>query len=204
MLRINISWVFQLQNCMYFLFASSVLPVRSTSTVNTVIPPLVTKTAKEIEKALLKHEIIPDVINKAPKHFLMALFRENDEMPELGNVLDPNYLDWYPYLLNWPCDNTSLYTLVMTGFHRIVFLVYKQPMGRIEFKEKLLSYKARDSERANFSTRSFAKKYNLGDPIAVSFFLCQWVKPLPTTTAETWELPTEYWDDGNMLNPDMG
>nr|XP_018915311.1 PREDICTED: protein D2-like [Bemisia tabaci] len=187
-----------------------------------------------------------------------ALFRENDEMPELGNVLDPNYLDWYPYLLNWPCDNTSLYTLVMTdpdspskykpkmrewqhwlvgnihvaveegdflpdvfesdmmskyippypkkgtGFHRIVFLVYKQPMGRIEFKEKLLSYKARDSERANFSTRSFAKKYNLGDPIAVSFFLCQWVKPLPTTTAETWELPTEYWDDGNMLNPDMG
>nr|XP_018915314.1 PREDICTED: uncharacterized protein LOC109042841 isoform X2 [Bemisia tabaci] len=125
----------------------------------------------------------------------MALFRENDEMPELGNVLDPNNLDWYPYLSNWPCDNTSLYTFVMTdpdspskykpkmrewqhwlvgnihvaveegdflpdvfesdmmskyippypkkgtGFHRIVFLVYKQPMGRIEFKEKLLSYK---------------------------------------------------------------
>lgn len=222
---------------------------------STIIPPLVTKKAEEIEEALLKHAIMPDIIDKPPKHFLMALFRENNEMPELGNVLDPNVMQMHPYLLNWPCDNKSLYTLILTdpdapskripsmrewhhwlavnihvtieegnflpdifksdvlsryippypkegtGFHRYAFIAYKQPKGRIAFKEKYLSQEPHDIERANFSTRRFAQKYNLGDPIAVSFFLCQWVKPRPPTTLEPWFLPTDYLGDSGDLYP---
>lgn len=60
-----------------------------------------------------------------------------------------------------------------TGLHRHVFLVYKQPFGRlINFDEPFLDANTRsDPRRYNFSTRAFAKKYDLGKPAAGNFFL---------------------------------
>ncbi|CAH0387401.1 unnamed protein product [Bemisia tabaci] len=60
-----------------------------------------------------------------------------------------------------------------TGLHRHVFLVYKQPFGRfIRFDEPFLDAKTRlDPRRYKFSTRAFARKYNLGKPAAGNFFL---------------------------------
>nr|XP_018913387.1 PREDICTED: OV-16 antigen-like [Bemisia tabaci] len=195
MFTLKITRAFRLEYSLNALCALWVLRIRAL-TPTTAIPPLVTKGAAEIEEALLKHAVIPDVIDKAPKHFLMASFRESEAkkakflMPQLGNILDPNVMRMYPYHLNWPCDNASMYTLIMTGFHRYIFLVYKQPTGRIRFEEKYLPPEPNDIERGNFSTRRFAEKYNLGDPIAVSFSLCEWVKLQPTTTSEPSELTT--------------
>ncbi|XP_072153952.1 protein D1 [Bemisia tabaci] len=249
MFTLKITRAFRLEYSLNALCALWVLRIRAL-TPTTAIPPLVTKGAAEIEEALLKHAVIPDVIDKAPKHFLMASFRESEAkkakflMPQLGNILDPKVMRMYPYHLNWPCDNASMYTLIMTdpdypskqrpsmrewhhwlvgnihvvvkegnflpdifesdmmsryvppnpqngtGFHRYIFLVYKQPTGRIRFEEKYLPPEPNDIERGNFSTRRFAEKYNLGDPIAVSFSLCEWVKLQPTTTSEPSELTT--------------
>ncbi|RWS26117.1 protein D2-like isoform X2 [Leptotrombidium deliense] len=58
-----------------------------------------------------------------------------------------------------------------SGMHRYVFLVYKQP-------SKLMYNKSFGKSipmlgRAKFSTKEFAKKYNLGEPIAGNFFQAQ-------------------------------
>ncbi|XP_072153925.1 uncharacterized protein [Bemisia tabaci] len=56
------------------------------------------------------------------------------------------------------------------GTHRLVFLVYKQPQGRVNFQERKLQYTT-DPARAYFSSKNFAIKYNFGDPFACNFFL---------------------------------
>ena len=57
-----------------------------------------------------------------------------------------------------------------TGYHRYVFLVYKQ-LGVINTNDK--SPKA---ARPKFKVRTFAKQYNLGEPIAINYFQAQYDK----------------------------
>ncbi|RWS09641.1 phosphatidylethanolamine-binding-like protein [Dinothrombium tinctorium] len=57
------------------------------------------------------------------------------------------------------------------GVHRYVFLVYKQPR-ELKPDESVLSSRSADN-RTNFKTTDFAKKYNLGNPIAGNFFQVQ-------------------------------
>lgn len=54
-----------------------------------------------------------------------------------------------------------------SGFHRVVFLVYPQPKELL-FNEMVI--KTKDHDRANFSSRKFVTKYNMGDPVAGNFF----------------------------------
>lgn len=54
-----------------------------------------------------------------------------------------------------------------SGLHRYVFFVYNQN-GRIEFDEL-----GAEENRINFSIKTFAEKYGLGQPIAGNFFLAQ-------------------------------
>ncbi|XP_072154812.1 protein D1 isoform X2 [Bemisia tabaci] len=59
------------------------------------------------------------------------------------------------------------------GVHRYVFLSYKQPRQNMTFNEtyvRIASY----GLRGEFSTRKFAEKYSLGDPVAVNFFYLRW------------------------------
>ncbi|PSN44467.1 OV-16 antigen [Blattella germanica] len=58
-----------------------------------------------------------------------------------------------------------------TGLHRYVFLVYKQP-GKITYTEKRIN------------NRNFAKKYNLGNPVAGNFFQAQYDDYVPTLHAQ--------------------
>ncbi|CAH1117551.1 unnamed protein product [Phaedon cochleariae] len=60
-----------------------------------------------------------------------------------------------------------------TGLHRYVFLLYKQN-GKQTFDEP--HQVATDGNRGRFSTAQFAKKHNLGNPIAGNFFQAQWEK----------------------------
>nr|XP_018905879.1 PREDICTED: protein D2-like isoform X2 [Bemisia tabaci]XP_018905880.1 PREDICTED: protein D2-like isoform X2 [Bemisia tabaci] len=57
-----------------------------------------------------------------------------------------------------------------SGPHRYVFLVYRQPQ-KLDFMEHHLTETQFLDQRGNFSHQSFAKKYNLGKPIAINFFV---------------------------------
>ena len=55
----------------------------------------------------------------------------------------------------------------LTGLHRYVFLVYKQP-DKIETDEKRVGNSIKG--RMRFKAREFAKKHNLDEPIAANFY----------------------------------
>ncbi|XP_017079230.2 LOW QUALITY PROTEIN: protein D2 [Drosophila eugracilis] len=64
-----------------------------------------------------------------------------------------------------------------TGLHRYVFLLYKQS-GKLEFDEDRVSNKSR-KDRPKFSAAKFAKKYQLGNPIAGTFYQAQYDDHVP-------------------------
>ena len=59
-----------------------------------------------------------------------------------------------------------------SGFHRYVFLVYKQP-GLINVTEPMVSNSSREG-RVHFNARVFAKTHDLGEPVAANFFIAQY------------------------------
>lgn len=69
-----------------------------------------------------------------------------------------------------------------TGLHRYIFLIYKQP-GRINPDEKKIPNTTTDG-RTNFKIRDYAKKYNLGNPIAVNYFQAQYDDYVPILEAQ--------------------
>lgn len=64
-----------------------------------------------------------------------------------------------------------------TGPHRYVFLVYLQPK-KLDFEEQRLLNNSVEG-RTNFSISNFAKKYNLGDPIAGNFYEAEYDDYVP-------------------------
>lgn len=54
-------------------------------------------------------------------------------------------------------------------FDRYVFLVYEQTGGLIKPDEKKLTNRSAEG-RGKFSIENFAKKYNLGIPVAANFY----------------------------------
>ncbi|KAG8200127.1 hypothetical protein JTE90_018916 [Oedothorax gibbosus] len=100
----------------------------------------------------------------------------------------PKYREWHHWLVvNIPKNRISEGTVMSeyvgsgppqgTGLHRYVFLVYKQP-GVINCSEKKLTNRS-GNHRGNFKIESFAKKYNLGDPIAGNYYVAQWDDYVP-------------------------
>ncbi|EDX11860.1 protein D2 [Drosophila simulans] len=64
-----------------------------------------------------------------------------------------------------------------TGLHRYVFLLYKQS-GKLEFDEERESKRSR-KDRPKFSAAKFAKKHELGNPIAGTFYQSQYDDYVP-------------------------
>ncbi|CAG2116829.1 unnamed protein product [Medioppia subpectinata] len=56
--------------------------------------------------------------------------------------------------------------------HRYIFLVYKQPSGRLNHSETPLAPNSREG-RGYFKVREFANKYNLGEPYAGNLYLAK-------------------------------
>ena len=69
-----------------------------------------------------------------------------------------------------------------TGLHRYIFLVYKQQTN-IEISETPISNRSREG-RLSFKIGDFAKKYNLGEPIAGNFYLAQYDDYVPILHAQ--------------------
>ncbi|KAM3959483.1 protein D3-like isoform 2-T5 [Aphomia sociella] len=174
-----------------------------------------------VAKAFETHQVVPDVVPKAPSALVKVKYPSGVEVNE-GNELTPTQVKDVP-TVSWDATPNQLYTLVMTdpdapsrkepkfrewhhwlvanipgnnvaagdtlsayvgsgpppdtGLHRYVYLVYKQP-SKLEFDEPRLPNTSGEN-RANFSIAKFAKKYNLGDPIAGNFYQAQYDDYVP-------------------------
>lgn len=62
--------------------------------------------------------------------------------------------------------------MYILGNHRYAFTLYKQQC-RIEFKEDIIKSNCLLG-RSCFHIRNFAKKYDLGDPVAGMIFVSDW------------------------------
>jgi len=108
--------------------------------------------------------------------------------PDAPSRQQPKYREWHHWLVvNIPENDIAKGETLSeyvgsgppkgTGLHRYVLLVYQQP-GRIAPEEKRLSNRSGEG-RANFKVRDFAKKYNLGEPIAGNFYQAEWDDYVP-------------------------
>ncbi|KAF8783034.1 Phosphatidylethanolamine-binding protein 1 like protein [Argiope bruennichi] len=108
--------------------------------------------------------------------------------PDAPSRKDPKYREWHHWLVvNIPETNISEGTVMSeyvgsgppegTGLHRYVFLMYEQP-EKLNCDEKKLTNRSGD-HRGNFKIANFAKKYNLGDPVAGNFYQAQWDDYVP-------------------------
>uniref|UniRef100_U5EQ08 Putative phosphatidylethanolamine-binding protein n=1 Tax=Corethrella appendiculata TaxID=1370023 RepID=U5EQ08_9DIPT len=108
--------------------------------------------------------------------------------PDAPSRNEPTYREWHHWLVgNIPGKDISKGDVLSayvgsgppqgTGLHRYVFLVYKQS-GKLTFDEQRLPNNSGDG-RGKFSIRNFAKKYNLGAPIAGNFYQAEWDDYVP-------------------------
>ncbi|KAL3280715.1 hypothetical protein HHI36_003951 [Cryptolaemus montrouzieri] len=108
--------------------------------------------------------------------------------PDAPSRKEPKFREWHHWLVvNIPGKNIRAGETLSeyigagppkgTGLHRYVLLVYKQP-GVIKCDEKKLHNKS-GAGRGKFSIKTFAKKYNLGSPLAGNVFLAEWDEYVP-------------------------
>ncbi|XP_050552650.1 protein D2 isoform X2 [Spodoptera frugiperda] len=108
--------------------------------------------------------------------------------PDAPSRQDPKFREWHHWLVaNIPGNNVAAGENLSqyvgsgppqgTGLHRYVFLVYQQP-GKLSFDEPRLTNRSGDN-RGKFSIANFARKYNLGDPIAGNFYQAEWDDYVP-------------------------
>lgn len=139
------------------------------------------------------NELTPTQVKDIPTHILWpteegALYALCMTDPDAPSRVNPKYREWHHWLVgnirgNDVSGGKTLSHYVGsgppkgTGLHRYVFLVFKQP-SELNFDEKILSNRSGEG-RGNFSIRNFAKKYNLGNPIAGNFYQAQWDDYVP-------------------------
>ncbi|XP_014602749.1 PREDICTED: protein D2-like isoform X2 [Polistes canadensis] len=108
--------------------------------------------------------------------------------PDVPSRKDPKFREWHHWLVgNIPGNDISKGETLSeyvgsgppegTSLHRYVFLLYKQPK-KLTFDEKRLTNRSAD-DRGLFSIRKFAKKYNLGDPIAGNMYQAEYDDYVP-------------------------
>lgn len=69
-----------------------------------------------------------------------------------------------------------------TGLHRYIFLLFKQ-QGKLE-PEEAVTGKTSLAGRLDFSIRDYAKKYNLGQPVAANYYQAQYDDYCPILMAQ--------------------
>lgn len=144
-------------------------------------------------KADMGNELTPTQVKNQPKleweADAQSFYTVCMTDPDAPKRDDPKFREWHHWLVvNIPGNKISEGEVLSeyvgsgppkgTGLHRYVFLVYKQNDGKIKPSEKKLTNKSGDG-RGGFSINGFAKKYNLGDPIAGNFYQAQWDDYVP-------------------------
>ncbi|KAL6073164.1 Phosphatidylethanolamine-binding protein like protein F40A3.3 [Balamuthia mandrillaris] len=121
-----------------------------------------------------------------PGMYLQTQNAENKE-PHLPCCLrkNPTKREWQHWIVsNIPGSNIHQGTTLCeyigagppkgSGLHRYVFLLFKQPQGKIELKEEKRLSNRTGQGRGGWSARAFARKYGLGDPIAANWYEAEW------------------------------
>ncbi|XP_011160620.1 protein D2 isoform X2 [Solenopsis invicta] len=143
--------------------------------------------AVEIGKVLTPTQVKnqPTVQWNAETNSFYTLCMTDPDAPSREN---PKFREWHHWLVgNIPGSDVSKGEVLSqyigsgppqgTGLHRYVFLLYKQP-GKLTFDEKRLTNRSGDN-RGKFSTKNFAAKYNLGDPIAGNMYQAEFDDYVP-------------------------
>lgn len=129
---------------------------------------------------------IPMITWEAENAAFYTLIMTDPDAPSREEPTRREFLHWQ--INNIPGnDITKGYTRVEyigsgppkgTGLHRYVFLVYKQPNGKIDFDEEFIS-KNTATGRPMFNTKSYAIKYQLGTPVAGNFYQAEYDDYVP-------------------------
>nr|5TVD_A Chain A, Tm16 [Trichuris muris] len=109
--------------------------------------------------------------------------------PDAPSRSSPKFREWHHWLIvNIPGDKVAQGETLSeyigsgppkgTGLHRYVFLVYKQSGKIRDADHGHLTNRSGDG-RGGFSAAKFAKKHNLGDPIAGNLYQAQWDDYVP-------------------------
>ncbi|VDM56912.1 unnamed protein product [Angiostrongylus costaricensis] len=110
--------------------------------------------------------------------------------PDAPSRKEPTYREWHHWLVvNVPGNDIGQGDVLSeyvgsgppkgTGLHRYVFLVYKQPDGRITDPEHGHLTNRSGDGRGGFKTENFVKKHKLGTPIAGNFYQAEWDDYVP-------------------------
>lgn len=132
---------------------------------------------------------IPEVQFDADPHSFYTLIMTDPDVPSRKNPVSREWHHWL--VVNIPGGNVAKGDTLTdylgsappngSGLHRYVFLVFKQP-GKLTFTE---TYKSnRDGRRGRFSTKKFAAKYRLGQPIAGNFYQAKWDESVPAISRQ--------------------
>ncbi|GAB1599010.1 phosphatidylethanolamine-binding protein homolog F40A3.3-like [Argonauta hians] len=66
-----------------------------------------------------------------------------------------------------------------TGYHRYVFMLFKQPKGKMEFRGERKINNRTSEGRKMYNMMEFAAKYSLQEPIYGNFFQSEWDDSVP-------------------------
>jgi len=123
--------------------------------------------------------------NADPSAFYTVVMND----PDAPSRADPKFREWHHWCVgNIPGKDVSAGEVLSeyvgsgppqgTKLHRYVFLVYKQPSGRITFSEKKLTNRSGDG-RGKQSVSAFVAKHSLGDPVAGNYYQAEWDDYVP-------------------------
>lgn len=166
-----------------------------------VIPDVVSSTPKQLlhvkwrsgAEARLGNELTPTEVREKPiidfaadPYAYYTLIMTDPDAPSRKN---PARREWHHWLVvNVPgaqiekgetlTDYIGSAPPDGSGLHRYVLLAYKQPF-RLTFNERYISN--RDGNRGNFSTKNFAYKYKLGEPVAGNYYQAKYDDSVPET-----------------------
>ncbi|KAI8130948.1 Phosphatidylethanolamine-binding protein like protein F40A3.3 [Lucilia cuprina] len=165
----------------------------------------------EVEQVFKDNEIIPDVLQEAPKEFLKVTYDGGLEVNK-GNELTPTQVKLQPRV-EWQAKCTDYYTLIMTDpdapsradpkvrefRHWLVanipgnkidqgqvvaaYVGSGPPKGKLDIDEPHVGNNSRRN-RPNFKAAKFAEKYNLGAPLAGNFYQAQYDDYVPILHAQ--------------------
>lgn len=171
-----------------------------------VVPDVVSNAPSKLVKAVYDNGaevdcgnvLTPTQVQNAPKvtwdaepNALYTLIMTDPDAPSRTS---PKFREWHHWLVvNIPGNDVSKGEVLSgyissappanTGLHRYVYLVYKQS-GKIEDKEHGHLKSTSGAKRGGWKAAAFAKKHNLGDPVAGNFYQAEYDDFVPKVYAK--------------------
>nr|XP_018910113.1 PREDICTED: uncharacterized protein LOC109039182 isoform X3 [Bemisia tabaci] len=127
-----------------------------------------------------ENEIVPQIVNNTPIYKCEVEYGK--EKIHFGNNMTADQIAEKPTLIKWPTQSGAFYTLLMFGFHRILFFIYKQPgRRRLNFTSSkgVIKKGSKWEVRGVWYIERFLAKFNLTEPIAANFFFLYDLNPHP-------------------------